>query len=205
MKSTELPALAELRESLREAAARDIAARKPRRWRRRGIGLLAAALVTGGAVAGAADLISSGEPVKEQPADKRYTSPDQPQIALTARDSPLPWAVQVYTSPAGKTCALVGRLRGTRLGLLDAKGVFHAYPEGRGGACGTTTNKQGGFISGTTREGRSVFYGRVRAGASSVTAVTSDGDSRTVEVGPGGAFLLVYRGSVSPPSWTVNG
>lgn len=205
MKSPELPALAELRESLREAAARDIAARKPRRRRRRAIGLVVAVLFTGAAAAGAADLISSGEPVKEQPADPRYQTPGQAQIALKARDTPLPWGVQVYTSETGKTCARVGRVRGTELGLLDAKGVFHRYPKGRSGACGTTTNKQGGYISGTTREGRTVFYGRVRADASSVTMVTSDGDSRKAEVGPGGAFLLVYRGAVKPSSWTVNG
>jgi len=207
MKSTELPALAELRESLREAAARDIAARKPRRWRRRGLAIFAAVLVSGAAAAGAADLISSGSPVDDhQVPDKRYDPTGQSQLAVKAADDPLPWGVKIYTSKTGETCALAGRVRGSaELGLLDAKGTFHPYRAGHSGACGSTTTKQGGYISGTTREGRTVFYGRVRADASSVTMVTSDGDSRTAEVGPGGAFLFVYRGTVTPSSWTVNG
>jgi hypothetical protein len=204
MKSTELPALAELRESLREAAARDIAARKPRRWRRRGAGLLVAALFTGAAAAGAADLISSGEPVKKQAPDPRYESSGQLTIDVKAHDTPLPWGVQVYESPDGRTCALAGQVRGATLGKLDAKGVFHAYPDRRGGACGTLTNKQGGFISPVFGEDRTAIYGRVRAGASSVTVVV-DGESKTVPTGPGGGFLLVYEGRVSPSDWRVNG
>jgi hypothetical protein len=123
MKSTELPALAELRESLREAAVRDIAARKPRRRRRRGIALFAAVLLGGAAAAGAADLISSGEPVRnERAAGPRYDSSGQLQLATIAKDKPLPWGVQIYTSAGGKNCALVGRIRGAQLGRLDADG-----------------------------------------------------------------------------------
>ncbi len=203
MKSSELPALAELRESLREAAARDVAARRPRRWRRRGIGLLVAALFTGAAAAGAADLISSGEPVKEQPADQRYESPGDLKLAVEADDTPLPWGVQVYTSSDGRTCALAGQVRGYSLGAIQ-KGVFHVYPKGRGGACGTLTNAQGGFISAAFGDDRTAVYGRVGAGASSVTLVV-DGDPRTVPTGPGGAFLAVYKGRVFPSKWSPNG
>jgi hypothetical protein len=202
MKSTELPALTELRESLREAAARDIAARKPRRWRRRGIGLLAAFVVTGAAAAGAADLISSGEPAKEQPADPRYQPAVPPQIDTIAHDTPLPWGVQVFESAEGKTCALAGQLRGASLGKVDAGGVFHSYPGKRGGACGTLTNKQGGFISFTFGKDRTAIYGRVRAGASSVTVVV-EGVPKTASVGPGGGFLFVYKGRVFPSDWSV--
>ncbi len=204
MKSTELPALAELRESLREAAARDIAARKPRRWRRRGIGLFAAVLVTGAAAAGAADLISSGDPVPEQPADPRYQPAALPQIDAIAHDKPLPWGVQVFESAEGKTCAIAGQIRGASLGKVDAGGVFHSYPDKRGGACGTLTNKQGGFISFAFGVNRTAVYGRVRAGASSVTVVV-DGESKTVPTGPGGGFLLVYKGRVFPSDWSVKG
>jgi hypothetical protein len=204
MKSTELPALAELRESLREAAARDIAARKPRRWRRRGIGLFVAVAFTGAAAAGAADLISSGEPVKEQPADPRYQPAALPQIDAIAHDTPLPWGVQVFQSAEGKTCALAGQLRGASLGKVDAGGVFHSYPGKRGGACGTLTNKQGGFIDTTFGEDRTAIYGRVRAGASLVTLVV-DGKSWPTTPGPGGGFVIVFKGRVFPSDWSVKG
>jgi hypothetical protein len=204
MKSSELPALAELRESLREAAARDIAAHKPRRRRRRGIGLLVAALFAGAAAAGAADLISSGEPVKEQPPDRRYEPATPPQIDAIAHDTPAAWGVQVYESADGKTCALAGQIRGASLGKVDAKGVFHSYPDKRSGACGTLTNKQGGFISQSFGVDRTAIYGRVRAGASSVTVVV-DGESKTAPTGPGGGFLFVYKGRVFPSDWSVNG
>jgi|1185.fasta_scaffold70249_1 hypothetical protein len=204
MKPTELPALAELRESLREAAARDIAARKPRRRRRRGIGLLAAFVVTGAAAAGAADLISSGEPVPEQPADPRYQPAVPPQIDAIAHDTPLPWGVQVFESAEGRTCALAGQIRGASLGKVDAAGVFHAYPDKRSGACGTLTNKQGGFISFTFGADRTAVYGRVRAGASSVTVVV-DGKRVPTTPGPGGGFVVVFKGRVLPSDWSVKG
>jgi hypothetical protein len=204
MKSTELPALIELRESLREAAVRDVAARRPRRRRRRGIAIFAVVLLGGAAAAGAADLISSGEPVKQNGFDTRYQSNGQLRIDVKADDEPLPWGVQAYTSTDGKTCALAGRVRaGVQLGLLDAKGVFHKYGAGHNGVCGSTETKQGGYITALFRDGRSVIYGRVRAGASSVTLVV-DAEPKTFSVGPAGSFLAVYRGRVMPSSWTAN-
>ena len=62
-----MSALDELRESLREAARRDVEADRVRnrRRRRRATGFVALALLGGAAAAGAADLISVGEPVRE--------------------------------------------------------------------------------------------------------------------------------------------
>jgi len=200
MKTTELPALAELRESLREAAARDIAARRPRRWRRRGIGLLVVAAFTGAAAAGAAELISSGEPVNDQrPADARYDSSGQLQIALTASDKPLPWGVQIYTSARGQKCVLMGRVRGAQLGKLDADGkTFHPYESGRQGACGNPENKDGYFRDIYPAADRSVIFGRARPGVKRLI-FEADGKRYPARTGLGGAFLIVFRGSVNPP------
>jgi hypothetical protein len=203
MKSTELPALAELRESLREAAARDVAARKPRRWRRRGIGLLVAALFTGAAAAGAADLISSGEPVNDEKAadsNTRYGSSGQLQIAVKAPDKPLPWGVQIYTSPEGQKCALLGRIRGAELGKLDADGkTFHPFTEGRGGACGDPdTSKLGYFRDLYPGKDRSVVFGRAKAGVKRVI-FEFKGERVPAETGLGGAFVIVFSGSANPP------
>jgi hypothetical protein len=199
MKTTELPALAELRESLREAAARDVAARRPRRRRRRGIAIFAAVLLGGAAAAGAADLISSGEPVptRDRPSDPRYDSSGQLQLATKAEDTPLSWGVQIYTSSRGEECALLGRVRGNELGKLDAAGVFHRYPEGRSGACGDTGVKAGFFGDLYLREDRTVLYGRARPGVKVVT-ITADGKDYPVRTGLGGAFVIVFKGSASP-------
>jgi hypothetical protein len=205
MKPTELPALAELRESLREAAARDIAARKPRRRRRRGIAIFVAVLLGGAAAAGAADLISSGEPARdERPADARYDSSGQLQIAVKAADTPLPWGVQIYTSSRGQQCALLGRIRGAELGELGSDGkTFHRYPEGRGGACGDPESKAGFFADIYPREGRTVFFGRAREGAKTVT-IEESGKRYPVRTGLGGAFVIVFRGSANPAVVSVD-
>ena len=196
MKSTELPALAELRESLREAAERDIAARKPRRWRRRGIAIFAAVLVSGAAAAGAADLISSGEPVKdEHDATSRYSSSGQLQLAVEAKDKPLPWGVKPYMSADGQECALVGRVRaGVELGELDDKGVFHPYAEGRSGACG---NVGKGFMAGLRRNGKTAIFGRAPHEGMKVRVVV-DGKTYTTSAGREGAFIFLFKGSVLP-------
>jgi hypothetical protein len=200
MKSTELPALIELRESLREAAARDIAARKPRRRRRRGIAIFAAVLLGGAAAAGAADLISSGKPVNnENAAGARYNSSGQLQIAVKAHDTPLPWGVQIYTSTGGENCALVGRIRGFQLGRLDADGkTFHPYEEGHQGGCGDPNSKLGYWRDQARAPDRSVFYGRAKPGVKRVIFEV-DGKRVPVETGLGGAFVIVFRGSVKAP------
>ena len=196
MKSTELPALAELRESLREAAARDVAARKPRRWRRRGIAIFAAVLVSGAAAAGAADLISTGEPVNdEHAAGSRYSSNGQLQIAVKAADKPLPWGVQPYTSAEGQACALVGRIRaGVELGLLDDKGIFHRYTKGRSGACGSVEK---GFMAGLRRNGKTAIFGRFGQAGAKIHVVV-DGKTYTTSAGRDGAFIFLFKGSVLP-------
>jgi hypothetical protein len=200
MKSTELPALIELRESLREAAARDVAARKPRRRRRRGLAIFAAVLLGGAAAAGATDLISAGKPVNdEHAANPRYESSGQLQIAAKASDKPLPWGVQIYTSTGGENCALVGRIRGVQLGRLDADGkTFHPYTEGQQGGCGDPDNKLGYWRDQAKGPDRTAFYGRAKPGVKRVIFEV-DGKPVPVETGLGGAFLIVLRGSPTPP------
>jgi hypothetical protein len=202
MRTTELPALAELRESLREAARRDVAARGPRRRRRRGLAVLAVVLLGGTAVAGAADLISSGEPLRDERAvPQRYHPSTALQLSVKAKDQPLDWGVGVYTSRNGDECALAGRLRGVTLGELRG-GVFRPYPAGRPGACGRTDTPTGAFADLIRRDGRTLAYGRARPGARSVI-ITVDGRPHKARTGAGGAFVLVFKGSVTPSSLTT--
>jgi hypothetical protein len=199
MRPDELPALTELRENLREAARRDVAARRPARRRRRGIALLAALLLGGAAAAGAADLISAGDPVSgghDARVPPKYRPGALPQLAVKAKDTPLDWGVGVYTSKDGTQCAIVGRVRGVQLGVLD-KGVFHAFPPGRSGACGIEDKGSGTLVVDVARrEGRTLVFGRTRPGARSIT-FRIDGRSYPARTGLGGAFVLVFRGELS--------
>lgn len=203
MKTTELPALAELRESLREAAERDVAARAParrRRRRRRTTGLIVALLLGGAAVAGAADLISSGDPVRDEleAAGAGLRPAAGVTLSVKAADEPLPWGVGIFTSKDGEECVLFGRQRGTQIGVLE-RGVFRPYKSDRGGACGRTDSKLGIFSDLTEREGRTLIAGRAKPGARTVVAVV-DGERYTARTGVGGAFIFVFKGSVSPSS-----
>jgi hypothetical protein len=195
----QIPALTELRDDLREAARRDIAARAPRRRRRRALFAALGVLLGGAAVAGAADLISTGEPVAgvyRQPG--RYQPANGLQIAVKAHDEPLAWGVTVYKSRDGQTCALAGRVRGVTLGELRG-GTFHPYARGRAGVCGRLDGKAGHFQDTLSGADRTVVYGRVRPGVPRMVAIAG-GKRYTARTGKGGAFMFVFKGRAAVSS-----
>lgn len=193
MSPERIPALDELRESLREAARQDIAAAAPRRRRRRRrrvSGLLAVGILGAAAAAGAAELISAGEPVQDNRVQTAAYRPDGTPVQIDARASDperkQTWVVGVYRARNGDSCALAGQLRGSEIGEIKA-GVFHRYAENTPGACGGAGT--GDRLLG---DDRTIFYGLAKPGAR-VTA-TLDGDARSATAGRDGGFLFVYRG-----------
>jgi hypothetical protein len=196
----DIPALTELRESLREAAKRDIAAHPKRRRRRRPVLFVALGLVLcGGAAAGAAQLLSTGEPVKSPytPA-KRYESPNGYHVVLKAHAPVLPWGVAIYTTRDGQECIIYGRVNGAALGLLQ-DGKFHPYARNHSAACRDIDRRPYFFSDLSFRDGMTLLYGRVGGGKTTFTVVV-DGKSFSTRVGEGGAFLFVFKGKVSPTS-----
>jgi hypothetical protein len=191
-----MPALDELRESLRAAAGRDIAAAAPRRRRRRrrrATGLLAIGLLGAAGAAGAAELIATGEPVRDDHAIAGYRpAAGLSQISVVARDGRTAWAVRVYTARNGQRCVLAGRLNGVALGVVR-DGAFHPYPRGLTGSCDRV-----GRPFGTTQylAGETLVFGVAKPGARRVT-VTVDGKPKTVATGRLGGFLLVYKGAIA--------
>jgi hypothetical protein len=178
-------ALNELRENLREAARRDIEARRRvRRRRGRALGLLVALLLGGGAVATAADLIAIGEPVPELRASApRYEPAGGRQIVLKAGARGREFGVAFYTGKNGFICVVGGHVRGTQLGMIE-RGTFRPYPADRPGAC----NRVDRINLGSMRLGEDwVVLGRV---PDWVRAVVVDGTrhARTAT----GAFLFVF-------------
>jgi hypothetical protein len=151
-----------------------------------------AVLLGGAAAAGAADLISTGEPVKgvyEQP--QRYQPANGLQVSVKAHDEPLPWGVAVYESNDGQQCAVAGQVRGVTLGELRG-GTFHPYARGRAGVCGSLDRLER-TVSTIHRDDRTVVYGRVRPGIQRLVAV-ADGKREVARTGVGGAFVFVFRG-----------
>jgi hypothetical protein len=195
--SDRIAALDELRESLRAAAAREVEAAAPRRRRRRRrrrtAGLLAVGALAAAGAAGAAELIATGKPVRDERAHAGYRpGPSLPQISVVARDGRTAWAVRVFRSRNGQDCAIAGQLNGVALGIVR-DGTFHPYARDYHGTC-----NQPGRPFGTPQYigGRTLVFGIARPGSRRVT-VTVDGKPRPAPVGRGGAFLLVYRGPIA--------
>jgi hypothetical protein len=191
-----LPPLDELRENLRDAARREMEPRARRSRRRRNVAVAVAIAVLGAAaVAGAAELISTGDPVPDEPERRQEHRPsDRPAIAVTAPDEAagLSWGVAVYEGRGGEACALAGQVRGSALGVVR-DGVFRPYASGTVGACGDLESIPyfNDVRSFDVAGGRSLVFGRAREGTERME-LRHEGRRYEAAVGEGGAFLFVF-------------
>jgi hypothetical protein len=183
-------AFEELRESLRDAAHREVRATRARRRRRqRIVAVIALALVGGGAAADATSLFDSGPAVPDVPGQTPRYAPEQgEQRQITAKlrvaGVPLPFGVAVYDTAEGRACALAGVVNGSALGDL-AGGRFRPFAADRVGTCNTPGRAT---IDQTTVAGHVLVYGLAAARARSV-ALPELG--RSFRLGPDRAFLFV--------------
>jgi hypothetical protein len=198
------PARDLLRERLLEAARREEAqtarpARRRRRRRRRTIGLGVAALLGAAVAAGAADLISTGEPVRDASHSGSQYEPapaGAPVLVAKARDPDRnsTWGVGIYTGANGQTCAIAGQVRGVTLGRIE-NGRFRAYTSDSNGACGDL-RRHPIFLDRLLVGGahpRTIIYGRARASERTVVA-ESEGRPHSAPTARGGAFVFVFAG-----------
>lgn len=202
-KRERLPALERLEQELYRAAVREmggqvVVARRRRRIRRLVVASTVA-LVALVAAAGAARLISVGEPLVEVKDLPQELAPGSGEgvLAVTAPDpqAPLPWAVRVYTSRSGESCAIAGQLRARTLGVIR-DGVFRAYRDDERGICADL--QQSPLVFGTryfASPARTLVYGRAAPDIDRLRVQGPDG-TKTVAPAVGGAFLLVYEGRV---------
>ncbi len=200
----DLPSLARLGDELRAAAERELgrgpAAPPPRRGRRLAAAL-AALLLAAAAAAGAVELISVGEPVKENrevPAEVEPSRGDDRALSVVAPDPAggLSWGARAFKSSSGAPCILVGQRRGGRLGAVIG-GRFQPYRSAGAAVCGRY-GRSGLFVQVSLfnePERRTVIYGRARSGISRVV-VRVRRQRRVVPVAVDGAFLVVRRGRV---------
>lgn len=202
-KRERLPALERLEQELYRAAVREmgsqlVVARRKRHIRRLVVASTVA-LVALAAVAGAASLISVGEPltdVKDLPRELA-PGPGRGVVAVTAPDpqARLPWAVRVYTSRSGESCAVAGQLRARTLGVVR-DGVFRAYRDDERGVCADLDPSP--IVFGTryfSSPSRTLVYGRAAPDIDRLRVQGPDGP-KAVSPAAGGTFLLVYEGRV---------
>ncbi|WP_028064143.1 hypothetical protein [Solirubrobacter soli] len=194
----------QLLDQLMEAARRDEAAatpRRARRRRRRGIALLAAVVLGGAAAAGAADLISTGEPVPDHTVrGARYDPNGFYDLAAKAKDSTgaASWGVGVYTSQKGLDCSIAGQVRGVQLGLIR-DGKFHAFATGSSGSCGDLSRFPilSDRLQTAGEHPRTIIYGRSSRPDREV-AVDFKGKTHSAPPARGGAFIFVFDGHLQP-------
>jgi hypothetical protein len=199
----------ELLDGLMAAARREAAAersgrtldRRPRRHRGRIAGIVVALGLGAAAAAGAADLISTGDPVRDmdvksprlEPADARA-----PQLVAKAADPEggVTWGVGIFTSAAGLHCAVAGQVRGLTLGMIR-DGRFHPYETGSFGACGSARLPiASDRLTITGSSPRTIVFGRTRD-ADRVVVVQSGGRTYSTRPARGGGFLFVFDGKLA--------
>lgn len=198
------PALDDLRDQLRSAAARDNdveqrVAQRVRRGRRRHWLLLSlAALLSVGGVAvaeRALDRRGADHRADKVPADAAPAA-ERGVVAASATPDPaggLPWAMRVFTNRAGQECVTVGRLRDGVIGTLDATRTFRALPDRVPGACQSLATS--GLLVAVQYDAappRTVVYGLARDRRP--VKVTIAGETRTVAAGALGTFIDVREG-----------
>ena len=193
-----------IRDQLREAARRELPARRRRRgWRRwRGPGVVVAALLGLSVAAGATDLISVGEPLPDTTLNAPRYAPTGDGVAKLVVKAPDPdsgiaWGAGIYTSREGQECVIAGQVRGVTLGRVR-DGRFRPYERGTTGACGDLS-RMPLFFDALRVEGsqpRTIIFGRARSSAHAIS-INDDGRRRSARLASGGTFLFVLRGTFS--------
>lgn len=200
------PVLDDLRDQLREAAARDIAiesqveARVADRVRggrrRRWLLVTLGALVTFGGVAVAErtlDRVGPDLPADTLPRDIVPASDQGVVTSSAVADSGggPPWALRVFTNRSGQDCVVLGRLMSGRLGTYDQTRTFRALPRHVGGVCDQLAGT--GLLVAVQRRGvapqRTIVFGLARD--RQPVRVTVGGVTRTVTPGGLGTFIDV--------------
>lgn len=200
----DLPALEELGRRLTavsEELGPDIAPERPttRRWRRWVAVAVPAAAVVAGA-AGAATLLSTGEPVQEQPGKaQRYQPTASGRVLDVSAPDPrgaATWGAETYTSRSGQSCVVAGQVRGNQLGVIGSDERFHPYAAAVSGPCADLGElKLVSDLRYVAEADRTILYGRARLPAEEVVATTA-GERMAARVGHNGAFLFVFEGKL---------
>ena len=203
------PVFDDLRDQLREAAAREIAIESQvqarvadgvRRGRRRQWLLVTlGALATFGGVAVAERAIDrTGPDIAGDTLPRELTAAtDEGIVTNSAAADPSggpPWALRVFTNPAGLDCVALGRLMNGKLGTYDQSRTFRALPDRVAGVCEPLA--QTGLLVAVQYRAvapqRTIVFGLARD--RQPVRITVGGETRTVTPGGLGSFVDVRAG-----------
>ena len=197
------PALESLGTRFEAAVAREVAERpRERRWRRRArrIALpVAAAAAAAVATAGAVRVVDrAGEPIAPEPGAGALTraAQDSAVVVASATADPgggPPWVVRAYTTPGGRACVQVGRLRDGVFGQVQ-RGRFRALPASAPAAC-EPAGSGGALVVAQRRPAvdLTLVYG---IGVDRSPVTVSDGNvRRRVQPVGFGAFVTILTGA----------
>jgi hypothetical protein len=139
------------------------------------------------------------------------------RIGPTAADPAggIDWALRLYTSTSGASCAEAGRLTGGRFGQIDAAGIYRALPLEAVAACGDLTAEPvivavNAYPARGARAARTVLFGRASPAVAGVLVQRRDGSLRArPPIGAAGGFLLPLAGTIAaselPVTITLDG
>ena len=198
------PGLEDFGTCLKEAADRDVAARRAERRRRRGrwtrnIGLPVVAAVAAAAVSAGAVRVADrgGDPIEPETGGDAVLAPakDPTVVAASAVANPSggpPWVLRVYTSATGRECAQIGRLRGGVFGQVQL-GRFRPLPSAASGTC-AHGGESGPLAVASQLPGQSLTLVFGLAVDRSPVTVRVGGRERRVQPVGFGAFIAVFEG-----------
>lgn len=209
------PALRDLGEQLREAAARDIevdrrVTERLRRGRwRRWLLVAVAALVSAGGIAVAQRLLDRSGPDQRRDQIQRRDAPaaDPGVVVSSAMPDPgrgPPWALRVFTNAQGLECVAIGRLRNGALGTYDESRMFRKLPAVVPGTC-EDLDRVALLVAVHHRPrpgARTIVYGLARE--RHPVRVTIAGRTHTLRPGAFGSFIDVRAGRLNLSGATVS-
>jgi hypothetical protein len=186
-------------------------ARLPQRGPARPVRVLVVALVSALAVGGVATgtkvflgdggMLRPDTPGVKDPRGRHNVGPSDRQLALASSRDPRgqqAWGLRVYKSAGGKTCILLGRVVGGRLGVVR-EGQFKELPSGTAGMCGAVrlvhVIAAARTYSPATANSRTVLYGVVDRTVTRLHVLSVSGKATPVRIAPDGTFILVRAGS----------
>ncbi|MCW2985974.1 MAG: hypothetical protein JWR63_3544 [Conexibacter sp.] len=167
---------------------------------------LASALAVGGVATGTKVFLGDGGAVRpdipglKDPDGRNDIAPSDRQLSEASAADPLGkerWGLRTYRSTGGKTCLVVGRVVGGRLGVIQ-QGQFKELPAHSTGVCNPLSRLHVSLAqraySPATSASRTVLYGVVDRTVTRLHILSVTGKATPVRIAPDGTFIVVRAG-----------
>jgi hypothetical protein len=131
-------------------------------------------------------------------------APAYRQLAQASARDPLDhrrWGLRTFKSAGGDTCLALGRVVGTRLGVVRI-GQFKELPTRKGGVCGPLATQHlvmssRDYFTSAITDGRTVLYGIVDRSITRLSLQPPTGRGAAVPIAPDGTFVVVRTGTTA--------